>query len=141
MERLQRRATRIPDCHKGLIYESRPNVWGLTTLKMRRVRGDLIQMYKIVHGIEELTWHKGPKCFPIDQEATFRSCKKTNINNMSIQREIFGSTGHFVTVRHNFYLNRVSETWNKLPNFVIDAPTLNSFKAKLDSNEIQQRLL
>ena len=78
-------------------------MWGITTLEKRRVRGDLIQMYKIVHGIEELSWHMGPKYLPIEQETTFRSCKRTNINSRSIQREWNGSTGHFVTVRHIFF--------------------------------------
>ena len=69
LERVQRRATRIPISHKGLDYESRLRLWGLTTLEKRRERGDLIQMYKIVHGVEEITWHTGPKYLPIEQDS------------------------------------------------------------------------
>ena len=35
-------------------------------------------------------------------------------------------------VRKNFFSNRVVNAWNKLPQYVIDAETVNSFKARLD---------
>ena len=34
--------------------------------------------------------------------------------------------------RFNFLTNRVTTIWNKLPTDVVNAPSLNSFKAKLD---------
>jgi len=39
----------ISDC-KGLKYEDRIQVTGLTTLEDRRERGDLIQVFKMVKG-------------------------------------------------------------------------------------------
>ena len=35
-------------------------------------------------------------------------------------------------VRNNFFSNRVVDTWNELPQYVVDAETVNSFKARLD---------
>ena len=35
---------------------------------------------------------------------------------------------HFVAVRKNFFANRVIERLNKLPNNVVNAHNLNSFK-------------
>jgi ribonuclease P/MRP protein subunit RPP40 len=49
IEKVQRRAIRIPtnmEAHRE-DYEGRLKEWGLTKLSVRRVRGDLIQMYKI----------------------------------------------------------------------------------------------
>ena len=35
-------------------------------------------------------------------------------------------------VRKNFFSNRVVDAWNELPQYVVDAVTVNSFKARLD---------
>ena len=32
----------------------------ITSLKDRRVRGDLIEMYKVVRGLDEIEWTKSP---------------------------------------------------------------------------------
>lgn len=37
--------------------------------------------------------------------------------------------------RHHFYSNRIVNSWNKLPNTVKKAKTVNSFKARYDDNE------
>ena len=37
-------------------------------------------------------------------------------------------------VRQNFLTVRATNTWNSLPQEVISAPTLNSFKARLDKH-------
>jgi len=37
-------------------YEDRVAVLGLTSLHERRLRGDLIQLFKLVNGINEVTW-------------------------------------------------------------------------------------
>jgi hypothetical protein len=47
IERVQRRATRIPFGFEILEYEERLKRFNLTTLKDRRVRGDPIEMYKV----------------------------------------------------------------------------------------------
>ena len=36
------------------------------------------------------------------------------------------------TVRQNFFSLRVVNEWNKLPQDVVDAPTINTFKNRLD---------
>ena len=35
-------------------------------------------------------------------------------------------------VRKNFFNNRVLNAWNEMPQYVVDAKTVNSFKARLD---------
>ena len=39
---------------RSLSYEERLNALGLTTLELRRKRTDLIQIYKIINGIDEV---------------------------------------------------------------------------------------
>ena len=35
-------------------------------------------------------------------------------------------------VRKTFFSNRVVDAWNELPQYVVDAETVNSFKARLE---------
>ena len=51
-----RRATRLISSLKGVPYYSRLRLLNLTSLELRRLRGDLIQVYKIVHGLENLSF-------------------------------------------------------------------------------------
>ena len=37
-------------------------------------------------------------------------------------------------IRHNFFNNRVAPIWNGLPDYVTSAPSVNSFKARLDDH-------
>ena len=118
-------------------YEERLKVWGLTTLAERRITGDLIQMYKSVNGLENINWHTGP------QFAFTSNTRAASNNSFRLRRETFptkdqNSFGHFTSVRHNFFLNRVTEDWNKLTNSLIQAVSLNSFKAGLDSRMLEQ---
>ena len=36
-------------------------------------------------------------------------------------------------VTKHFFSNRVVDVWNELPQYVVDAETVNSFKARLDN--------
>ena len=40
---------------------------------------------------------------------------------------------HFVTVRYEFLMNQLTEYWTMLPNSMVNAPSLDIFKARLDS--------
>ncbi len=53
LESVQRRATLTKESHH-LSYENRLKKLGLTDLKTRRVRGDFIQIFKIVHGLKKV---------------------------------------------------------------------------------------
>ena len=131
LERIQRKATRIPASMRGLEYEDRLKKWGLTTLEERRKRGDLIQMYKVHNELESIHWDTGPRSAPrTNTRADHQNCYR-------LERESFSSRScndfrHFVTVRHEFFLNRTVDGWNGLESSQIDAPSLNSFKARID---------
>jgi len=65
LEKIQRRATKLVHGYRKLTYEKRLCRLGLTTLQQRRLRGDLIETYKIVTGKERIetknffTFHAG----------------------------------------------------------------------------------
>ena len=54
LEKVQRRASKIPFKLKNLPYEERLKIWDITSLQERRTRGDLIQTNKTVNGLESI---------------------------------------------------------------------------------------
>ena len=62
LERVQKRFTRMLPGLDGLSYKERLDRLGLFSLGRRRLRGDLIEVYKIMRGIDQLdSQHLFPK--------------------------------------------------------------------------------
>ena len=78
IERVQRRATKIPQSLWTKSYSERLVILSLTTLEERRTRGDLIQMYKIAKGLDKIEW---------EEEIEFRNIRKGH--DLSFNREAF----------------------------------------------------
>ena len=125
-------------------YADRLKCIGLTDLETRRNRGDLIQVYKLLNDIELVD----NKCLPKIASSRVGNgpASSTRGNSQKLQRDKFPAAnknnfGSGVTSRHNFFTNRVVPLWNSLPDEVIQAPTLNKFKAKLDNFMSKPRVL
>ena len=89
-------------------------------------------MYKIVNDLESFDWYSGLQFFLESRTWT------ATIHSKRLKREVFSSKAcnefcHFVNVRHEFLLNRVTGCWNELINSHVNAKNINSFKAGLDS--------
>ena len=54
LEKIQRRATKLIPGLRDLTYEERLNECGLTTLETRRLRGDQLEVFKILNGYENI---------------------------------------------------------------------------------------
>ena len=54
LDNIQRRATKLIPGLRDLRYEERLKECGLTTLETRRFRGDQIEVFKILHGYENI---------------------------------------------------------------------------------------
>ena len=54
MEGVQRRATKLVPSMRYYSYEERLKFFNLTTLDTRRIRGDLIEIFKILKGYEDV---------------------------------------------------------------------------------------
>ena len=59
LEQVRRRATKLVPELKNLNHESRLASLGLITLEVRRERGDLIQIFKILKGYNTVNWQCG----------------------------------------------------------------------------------
>ena len=100
-------------------YEDCLKYLKLTTLRVRRLRGDLIEMYKLFHGyydFDPLT------IFEPKQECRTRAnhhlCLEVQITRLEVVRRSF---------KH-----RVVKYWNRLTEDIVNANSLNVFKNKLD---------
>ena len=137
IERVQRRATRIPTGFDKLEYEDRLKRLSLTTLQDRRMRGDLIETYKVLSNRESIDWVK-----PLNLRKNVDiSGPALNVrgNSFSMRRESFSSKVRnsfcsWATIRDNFFVNRVVQTWNSFPNSIVTYPSLNSFKSSIDEH-------
>ena len=58
MERVQHRATKLISSLRKETYENRVKILGLTTLETRRLRGDLVEAFKVMKGFEDISWNK-----------------------------------------------------------------------------------
>ena len=84
----------------------------------RRIRGDLIELFKIYKGIDKLDF---AKLFTINSNPTRgHGCKLV---------KKFAKT----SLRQSFFTNRVIDIWNDLPPRAINSSSLNEFKHTIDS--------
>ena len=118
LERVQRRATRIIPGLKGMSYADRLKELNLFSLEQRRLRGDLIQTFKILKGIDN-----------VDPGDFFDLKKETRTRGHKWRLD----KGAFRTEnRRHFFTQRIVRVWNQLPSNVVEADTLGSFKKLLD---------
>jgi hypothetical protein len=125
LESVQRRASKIVPELKKLSYNQRLEALNWTSLETRRLRGDLIQMFKIVNGIDKVIWHK-PLVFKGIQDSTSQRILRGH--ELKLERQLVKNCDQ----RYNFFTNRVVNVWNKLDKDVVNSKTINNFKNKID---------
>ena len=101
-------------------YEERIECLGLTTLKTRRLRGQLIQAFKIIKQFDK-----------VDPDYFFKFDDTSKIRGNDIKLKY--KTGVYVTdIGKNFFTNFIVQHWNALPNEVVNSSSINMFKNRLD---------
>ena len=127
LENVQKRATKLITSIKHLTYEDRLKKLKLPTLKYRRAKCDMIEVFKILHGFYD------------------------NINNITLtphvgvatrgnKYKLYQSSVKY-DLRKHFFTNSVVSLWNSLSDDVVDSNTVNCFKGRLDEFWINQSVL
>ena len=104
IEKIQRRATKLVPNLKHLNYSIRLSKFGLTDLTTRRLRGDLIQLFKLNNKIELVEFIKGLTYGQSGQVYDLRRHSKT------LRREQIKKCSS----RFHFFTNRVVNIWNQV---------------------------
>ena len=101
-----------------LSYENRLKKLNLPTLSFRRLRGDMIEVYKIITGKNE------KNC-----QLELKMNKK--VNTRGNQYKLYQSHSR-LDIRKYFFTNRVVAIWNSLPDYVVMVESTVLFKKRLD---------
>ena len=119
LERIQRRATKMIPELRDLSYEERLKECGLTTLETRRLRGDEIEVFKILNGYEI-----------IDRNMFFSLKKDSRTRGHEVK--LVKDQCRLDIRKHSFSQRTINE-WNKLSSDCVTASSVNMFKNKVDT--------
>lgn len=118
LEKVQRRATKLIPGIKDESYEKRLKILNLFSLRKRRLRGDLIEVFKYVKGINKVN---------------YVGFLRPSVVSRTRGHKWKLTKGKFSTdIRKYFFTQRVISMWNSLPDHIVEAETLGVFKSRLD---------
>ena len=120
LERVQRAATKLVPELQEMEYPERLKKMNLPTLEERRRRGDMIQLYKCVKEIDEIDR---------DDFIVKETERRTRGSHEMKLRLPISSTD---TKKFSFPVRTLS-AWNELPESIVRAKTIHSFKEKYDN--------
>ena len=119
LERVQARATKLIPNIRHKSYSERIKELNLMTLEQRRERIDMIQTYKIINNIDN-----------VSVSDYFEFCENPTRNHgfkLKINRFNTPILGHFFTFR-------IAQQWNKLPQQIVNVKSIKLFKVQLDKH-------
>ena len=117
IEGIQQHFTRMIDDIGLLPYSECLKILGLTTLIEQCVRGDLTEVFKAKHGLSLINGVFNFRRSGINLVSKLGQSLETKVKNLK---------RHYISDRTKCY-------WNKLPNNVKNASSLNIFKNALDN--------
>ena len=118
VEGVQRRATKMVSEIRELSYEDRLRTLKLPSMEYRRKRGDMIQCYKVMNGLVR-----------IEADELFTPIPSNNTRGHG--QRVLRTKAH-KAARVKSFSQRTIKSWNSLPSEVINSPSVNVFKIRLD---------
>ena len=118
LEKVQRRATKLVRSLRNLDYPSRLRSLKLPTLAYRRHRSDMLQVFRLVTGIDD---------FDPSQFFSMAKTKRTRGHGFKMEKKRARTK-----LRQGVFSQRVVTHWNNLPEDVVMSPSINTFKSRLE---------
>ena len=121
IEKIKRDFTRLICGTKNMEYAQRLKQLKLPSLRFRRFRGDLLEVYKLTHNLYDPVTTKNllsSAIFPFTRSHEYK-LHKIRTNTVQYQQ---------------FFTNRIVDTWNNLPSDIVNAKTVNNFKNLIDKH-------
>jgi hypothetical protein len=131
IEWVQRRATKQIPGFRDMTYSERLRALKLPLLSYRRLRRDMIEVYKILNGKYD---QDACTILKLWKDMTPRSSIRGNSLKLYHQRAR-------TQLRKYSFAMRVVKYWNSLPEKIITSKTLNTFKNRLDKHWEDQDLV
>ena len=120
IERVQHRATKMVPSLSRLPYEERLKKMNMPSLFYRRIRGDVIEAYKYLHGVYDTD---STDLLPLYETRGMQ----TRGNTLKLQKRDCRTQ-----LRQNFFSMRIVNIRNKLPEEIVQAPSFNCLKGRFD---------
>ena len=120
LERVQKRATKLVNGLYNLSYEARLKKLDMFSLRHRRLRGDLIEVFKFVKGQDQGY---------LNGMFEFSTNDYTRGHNLKLKVRYSRTR-----LRQSFFAVRVVKHWNELPGDIVNSSSLNRFKTSLDEH-------
>lgn len=117
LERVQARATKLIPSIRKKGYQRRLQDLGLYTLETRRLRGQLIEVFKILKGFNNVDYRN---FFTLNEN-------QTRNNGLKIELKRFSTS-----LCGNFFTYKIGNVWNGLPSEVVNSSSVEQFKNRLD---------
>ena len=130
LENVQRRAIGMISGLGSGSYEDKLKDLGLQSLEDRRWRSDMIQAFKIIHGVDNVDrnrWFKMVDTNPMATQTRFNSCPLNIVPSRSR-----------LSLRSGFFSQRIVNGWNNLPVELKAARNIKVFKLMIDKHMISQ---
>ena len=120
LERVQRRATKLIPELRNRPYEERLRALDLPSLEGRRLRGQLIEVFKILKGFSNVDYRN---LFELDHRGNTRQ------HGLKLVNKRFNTS-----IAQNYFTFKITQIWNRLPTHVVDSRSVNMFKNRLDAH-------
>ena len=114
---MQARATKLIPELRHKTYEERLAELNLFSLETRRLRGQLIEVFKILRGFDDVDYRS---MFQLSEGQT---------RNHGYKLELKRYNGDLCG---NFFSYRIGNYWNALPPEVVNSSSVDQFKSRLD---------
>ena len=139
LEKVQRRCVRMMSDVRGETYEEKLKDAGLMLLKERRMRGDMIETFKV---LKRFTRVEKGEWFSFVGESQRSTRQNSEVREGAVERreEVLAGERYRLEIRKNFFNVRVTKMWNGLPDNVKKASTVNGFKSQIDAYLKNNRL-